>query len=267
MRQSKQQEVRTMAEKKSLRKEFTKGLISENPTMRLVLGTCPTLAVTTSVVNALGMGISALIVLVCSNIAISALRKIIPSKVRIPAYIVIIASFVTIVQMIVKAFVPALDKSLGVFLPLIVVNCIILGRAEAFAGKNPVIASAVDGLGMGVGFTMALCCMAAIREVLGAGTFLAGAENLLSLAGITSFTGFTLIGEGSAISPMTIFILAPGGFFTFGILMACSNKLAEKKGKPRAELGGCSACPMAKNCAILAKGKDCSTQEKEAAEV
>ena len=267
MPQSKPQEVRTLAEKKSLRKEFTKGLIRENPTMRLVLGTCPTLAVTTSIVNALGMGVSAMLVLVCSNIVISALRKVIPSKVRIPAYIVIIASFVTIVQMIVKAFVPALDKSLGVFLPLIVVNCIILGRAEAFAGKNPVIASAVDGLGMGVGFTMALCCMAAIREILGAGTFLAGAKNLLSLAGITSFDGFNLIAEGSSISPMTIFILAPGGFFTFGILMACSNKLAEKKGKPRAELGGCSACPMAKNCAILAKGKDCSTEEKEAAEV
>ena len=267
MRQLKQQEVRTMAEKKSLRKEFTKGLISENPVMRLVLGTCPTLAVTTSVVNALGMGVSALLVLVCSNIVISALRKIIPSKVRIPAYIVIIASFVTIVQMIVKAFVPALDKSLGVFLPLIVVNCIILGRAEAFAGKNSVIASAVDGLGMGVGFTIALCCMAAVREVLGAGTFLAGAKSLLSLAGITSFDGFTLVSEGSAISPMTIFILAPGGFFTFGLLMACANKLAENKGKPRAELGGCSACPMAKNCAILAKGKDCSTEEKEAAEV
>lgn len=256
-----------MAEKKSLRKEFTKGLISENPVMRLVLGTCPTLAVTTSVVNALGMGVSALLVLVCSNIVISALRKIIPSKVRIPAYIVIIASFVTIVQMIVKAFVPALDKSLGVFLPLIVVNCIILGRAEAFAGKNSVIASAVDGLGMGVGFTIALCCMAAVREILGAGTFLAGAKSLLSLAGITSFDGFTLVSEGSAISPMTIFILAPGGFFTFGLLMACANKLAENKGKPRAELGGCSACPMAKNCAILAKGKDCSTEEKEAAEV
>lgn len=267
MPQLKQQEVRTLAEKKSLRKEFTKGLISENPVMRLVLGTCPTLAVTTSVVNALGMGISAMIVLICSNVVISALRKVIPSKVRIPAYIVVIASFVTIVQMIVKAFVPALDKSLGVFLPLIVVNCIILGRAEAFAGKNSVVASAIDGLGMGIGFTIALCCMGAVREVLGAGTFLAGAENLLSLAGITSFKGFNLIAEGSSISPMTIFILAPGGFFTFGILMACSNKLAEKKGKPRAELGGCSACPMAKNCAILAKGKDCSTEEKEAAEV
>ena len=255
-----------MAEKKSLRKEFTKGLISENPVMRLVLGTCPTLAVTTSIVNALGMGVSAMIVLICSNIVISALRKIIPSKVRIPAYIVIIASFVTIVQMIVKAFVPALDKSLGVFLPLIVVNCIILGRAEAFAGKNPVLASAVDGLGMGIGFTIALCCMGAVREIIGAGTIFSGAESLLSLAGITGFDGITLVGEGSAISPMTIFILAPGGFFTFGILMACANKLAESKGKPKAELGGCSACPMAKNCALLNKGENCD-EKKEGAEV
>lgn len=252
-----------MAEKKSLRKEFTKGLISENPTMRLVLGTCPTLAVTTSIVNALGMGVSAMIVLICSNIAISALRKIIPDKVRIPAYIVIIASFVTIVQMIVKAFVPALDKSLGVFLPLIVVNCIILGRAEAFANKNGVIASAVDGLGMGIGFTMALCCMASIREIIGAGTIFSGAESLLSIAGITGFDGFTLFDETSAINPMTIFILAPGGFFTFGILMACANKLAERKGKPKAELGGCSACPMAKNCALLAKGEGCEEKKEE----
>lgn len=255
-----------MAEKRSLRKEFTKGLISENPTMRLVLGTCPTLAVTTSIVNALGMGVSAMIVLVCSNIVISALRKVIPSKVRIPAYIVIIASFVTIVQMIVKAFVPALDESLGVFLPLIVVNCIILGRAEAFAGKNPVLASAVDGLGMGVGFTIALCCMGAIREIIGAGTIFSGAKSLLSLVTETSFDGFTLIGEGGlipSISPMTIFILAPGGFFTFGILMACANKLAERKGKPKAELGGCSACPMAKNCAILNKVETCEEKKEE----
>ena len=254
-----------MAEKKSLGKEFTKGLIAENPVLRLVLGTCPTLATSTSVVNAIGMGIAATIVLICSNIAISLLRKIIPSKVRIPAYIVIIASFVTIVQMIVKAFVPALDASLGVFLPLIVVNCIILGRAEAFAGKNSVIASAVDGLGMGVGFTMALCCMASVREIIGAGTFLAGAQNLLVLFGdnvLNGFNGFTLIPQDGAISPMLIFILAPGGFFTFGILMACANKIAEKKGKPRAELGGCQACPMAKNCALLADGKECSDKKE-----
>ncbi len=254
-----------MAEKKSLGKEFRKGLIAENPVLRLVLGTCPTLATSTSVANALGMGIAATLVLICSNIVISLLRKVIPSKVRIPAYIVIIASFVTVVQMIVKAFVPALDESLGVFLPLIVVNCIILGRAEAFAGKNPVIASAVDGLGMGVGFTMALCCMGAVREILGAGTFLAGIKDLLAVFGDFSFNGFTIIPEGGAISPMLIFILAPGGFFTFGILMACANKLAEKKGKPRAELGGCQACPMAKNCALLADGKACSEEKEDKA--
>ena len=135
-----------MAEKKSLAKELTKGFLDENPVLRLVLGTCPTLAVSTSVESAVGMGLAASIVLICSNIAISALRKVIPSKVRIPAYIVVIASFVTIVQMLVKAFAPSLDAQLGVYLPLIVVNCIILGRAEAFAGKNSVIASAFDGL-------------------------------------------------------------------------------------------------------------------------
>ena len=251
--------------KKSLGREFTKGLLDENPVLRLVLGTCPTLAVSTSVVNAVGMGISAMIVLVCSNIVISLLRKIIPSKVRIPAYIVIIASFVTIVQMIVKAFVPDLDAALGVFLPLIVVNCIILGRAEAFAGKNSVIASAVDGLGMGVGFTIALCCMASVREILGAGTFLAGAQNLLVLFGenvLNGFNGFTLIPQDGVISPMMIFILAPGGFFTFGILMACANRIAEKKGKPKADLGGCKTCPMAKNCAILAEGKGCGEKKE-----
>ena len=247
-----------MAEKKSLGKEFTKGLIAENPVFRLVLGTCPTLATTTSVVNAFGMGISAMIVLVCSNIVISLLRKVIPSKVRIPAYIVVI------VQMIVKAFVPALDSALGVFLPLIVVNCIILGRAEAFAGKNSVVASAVDGLGMGVGFTIALCLMASVREVLGAGTFLAGAQNLLVLFGdnvLGGFNGFTLPWT-EYLTPMTVFILAPGGFLTFGLLMACANKLAEKKGKPRAGLGGCQACPMAKNCAILAEGKECGEKKE-----
>lgn len=222
-----------MAEnKKSLSKEFSKGIIAENPVLRLVLGTCPTLATTTSVESALGMGLAASIVLVCSNIAISALRKVIPDKVRIPAYIVIIASFVTIVQMAVKAFMPALDEQLGVYLPLIVVNCIILGRAEAFASKNPVLASALDGLGMGVGFTAALFLMGSIREIFGAGTFLGNSVPVLSE------------------NPMLIFVLPPGGFFVFGVLMATVNKLAEKKGKPRAELRGCEACPMARNCAL-----------------
>ena len=173
-----------MAEKKnSLGREFTKGLVAENPVLRLVLGTCPTLAVSTSVSSAIGMGIAATIVLLCSNVVISALRKVIPSKVRIPAYIVIIASFVTIIQLLVKAFVPALDTALGVYLPLIVVNCIILGRAEAFASKNSVLASALDGLGMGCGFTAALFLMSTVREILGSGTFLAGIKDLLAVFG------------------------------------------------------------------------------------
>ncbi len=221
-----------MAEKTSCFKELTKGIVKENPVLRLVLGTCPTLATSTSVESALGMGLAASIVLVCSNIVISALRKVIPSKVRIPAYIVIIASFVTIVQMLVKAFLPQIDEQLGVYLPLIVVNCIILGRAEAFAGKNKVLASACDGIGMGIGFTAALLLMSIIREVLGAG----------SIYGIALPKGFT---------PITIFILPPGGFFVFGILIACANKLAEAKGKPKAVMNGCEGCPMAKSCSII----------------
>lgn len=230
-----------MAEKKPLIKEFTKGLIAENPVLRLVLGTCPTLAVSTSVTGAIGMGVAASIVLICSNIVISALRKIIPGKVRIPAYIVIIASFVTIVQMLVKAYAPAIDESLGVYLPLIVVNCIILGRAEAFAGKNSVIASAFDGMGMGVGFTGALLAMAIIREFFGTG----------------SIAGIQIIQESWPIDPMIIFILPPGGFFAFGILIAVANKIAESKGKPKAELHGCESCPMAANCSLIkAPGED-----------
>ncbi len=243
------------SEKCSLRKEFTKGLLRENPVLRLVLGTCPTLATSTSMVNAIGMGIAATIVLICSNIVISALRKVIPDKVRIPAYVVIIASFVTIVQMIVKAFVPALDAALGVFLPLIVVNCIILGRAEAFANKNPVIASAVDGLGMGIGFTAALFCMALIREFLGNGTLFADAQNLLSVFGenvLGGFNGITILN-----TPMTLFILPAGGFFVFGILIALSNKISEKKKLPKAELHGCENCPLASTCSkVVSKRED-----------
>lgn len=159
-----------MAEKRSYMKEFTKGIVKENPVLCLVLGTCPTLAVTTSAFNAIGMGVAATVVLMCSNAVISMLRKVIPDKVRIPAYITIIAGFVTIVQMIVKAYSPAINDSLGIFLPLIVVNCIILGRAEMYASKNPVLPSVLDGLGMGVGFTAALLCMGIIRELLGTGT-------------------------------------------------------------------------------------------------
>lgn len=233
-----------MAEKRSIVKEFSKGLVKENPVLRLVLGTCPTLAVSTSVESALGMGLAASVVLVCSNIVISALRKVIPSKVRIPAYVVIIAGFVTLVQMLVKAFLPQIDEMLGVYLPLIVVNCIILGRAEAFASKNSVVYSAVDGLGMGVGFTAALLLMGGIRELIGAG----------------SIAGFAVLPE--AIPPMTIFVLAPGGFFVFGILIALANKVAESKGKPKAELKGCSACPMASSCTLVGSNDACKEETK-----
>lgn len=228
-----------MSEQKiPLRQEFTKGIIKENPVLRLVLGTCPTLATTTSLESAIGMGISAAIVLICSNIVISALRKIIPAKVRIPCYIVVIAGFVTIVQMLVKAFLPDLNNMLGVYLPLIVVNCIILGRAEAFAGKNSVIRSALDGLGMGVGFTSALVVMGAFRELLGSGT-------LLNHQIMPSF-----------FSPMTILVMAPGGFFTYGILMAVVNRLAEKKGRKKAVLPDCSVCPMASSCSVKSENEE-----------
>lgn len=244
-----------MSEKKKINygKELTKGFLRENPVLRLVLGTCPTLATSTSVINGVGMGIAATIVLICSNIVISALRKVIPSKARIPAYIVVIASFVTMVQMLVKAFVPALDDALGVFLPLIVVNCIILGRAEAYAGKNPVLASAADGLGMGIGFTAALFLMGTVREILGAGTFLSGIDTMIgAFVDLKGFTGFDFSeGLGNlGLAPMTLFILPAGGFFVFGMLMALANKLAERKGQKKAALTGCEGCPHAAACTL-----------------
>lgn len=213
---------------KNLRQEFTKGIIKENPVLRLVLGTCATLAVTTAASNAIGMGLATTFVLVCSNAAISLLKKVIPDKVRIPAYITLIAGFVTIVQLLVEAFVPSLDEALGVFLPLIVVNCIILGRAEMFASKNPVLPSIVDGLGMGVGFTAALLAMGIIRELLGAGT----------VFGLPVLSGF--------MDPIIIFLLPPGGFFVFGILVAIAGKLSEEGKAP--ETMGCASCPLAASC-------------------
>ncbi len=220
-----------MSEKKSsLSSVFTAGLVRENPVLRLVLGTCPTLAVTTSLIGGLGMGVAATIVLVCSNLVISLLRNIIPDKVRIPAYITVIAGFVTMVQMLVKAFTPAIDSLLGIYLPLIVVNCIILARAEMFAGKNPVLPSVLDGLGMGIGFTAVLVLMSGIRELLGAGT----------LFGITI--------TASVIEPMMIFILPPGGFFVFGVLIALANKISEKKGKEPVTKLGCDGCPSKGIC-------------------
>ncbi len=221
---------------------FTNGLVKENPTLRLVLGTCPTLAVTTAAINGVGMGISATVVLVCSNLVISLLRNIIPDKVRIPAFITIIAGFVSVVQMLVKAFLPAIDKALGIYLPLIVVNCIILARAEMFASKNPVLPSVLDGLGMGVGFTAVLTLMGAIRELLGAGS-------LFSLPVTSEF-----------ISPMIIFLLPPGGFFVFGILVAVSNAAARRSGKKPVEHLGCGSCPSKNIC-----GRTDRTGERQAA--
>ena len=247
-----------MAEKKTLGQEFSKGLIKENPVLRLVLGTCPTLAVSTSIENAIGMGVAATMVLICSNIVISALRKVIPNKVRIPCYIVVIAAFVTMVQLLVKAFAPSLDEGLGIYLPLIVVNCIILGRAEGFANKNGVLASAIDGIGMGVGFTIALTLMAAIREFFGSGNLTLKVIGYGTTLKDIFHLGDTDILTAIGLEPILIFILAPGGFFTFGLLMACANKLAESKGKPKAELKGCEACPMAATCGMKAEGKECA---------
>ncbi|MBR3768765.1 MAG: electron transport complex subunit E [Clostridia bacterium] len=259
-----------MAEKKKYNyaKELTKGFLKENPVLRLVLGTCPTLATSTSVINGVGMGIAATIVLICSNVVISAMRKVIPEKARIPAYIVIIASFVTMVQMLVKAFVPALDQSLGVFLPLIVVNCIILGRAEAYASKNPVLVSAIDGLGMGIGFTAALFIMGAVREILGAGTFLSGIDTMLgAYIDLGSFTGFDFTDKlaNIGLAPMTLFILPAGGFFVFGILMALANRLAEKKGLQSATLNGCKGCPHASFCGKFSENGENITEACAAA--
>ena len=205
-----------------------KGLIKENPVLVLVLGTCPTLAQTTSVMNALYMGIAATIVLLCSNMAISALRKIIPDTVRIPCYIVVIAAFVTIVQLLMHAYMIEAYDMMGVFLSLIVVNCIILGRAEMFARKNTVIDSALDGLGMGIGFLIALLCMAIIREVFGVGSF-AGIE-------IPFLVDYKI----------PLLAQAPGGFLVFGILIAIVNKISAKKGKKKEY--SCDGCPCASIC-------------------
>ena len=198
-----------MEKKPSLRSVFLNGIITENPTFRLVLGTCPTMAVTTSAINGVGMGLAATFVLIGSNTVISLLRRFIPDKIRIPAFIVVIASFVTIIQMLMQAFVPALYDALGVFIPLIVVNCIILGRAEAFASKNSPFDSALDGVGIGLGFTLSLTVVGAVREILGSGAIFG-----VSL-GIADYT------------PL-IFVLAPGAFLVLGYLMVLFNKLAKK---------------------------------------
>ena len=209
---------------------FLRGIIVENPVLVLVLGTCPTLAVTSRVDSAFYMGLAATLVLFASNVVISALRALIPDTVRIPCYIVIIAGFVTIVQMLLEAYLPEAYEMLGVYLALIVVNCIILGRAEMFASKNNVIDSALDGLGMGIGFTVALILMATIREVLGAG----------------SFWGVTIPVLNSIKIP--ILTQAPGGFLVFGILIAIMNKITAKRGGVKRKSFSCVGCPSARLC-------------------
>lgn len=207
------------------------GIIKENPTFVLMLGMCPTLAVTTSAVNGLGMGLTTTVVLIMSNMIISMLRNVIPDKVRMPAYIVIVASFVTIVQFLLEGYVPSLYDSLGIYIPLIVVNCIILGRAESYASKNAVIPSIFDGIGMGLGFTIGLTAIGAVRELIGAGTI------------------FSKQIMPSAYEPITIFILAPGAFFVLAMLTAIQNKVKNnvadnnnKKTSSGCGEGGCDSC-------------------------
>lgn len=208
-------------ERMSLGQVMKNGIITENPTFRLVLGTCPTLAVTTSAINGLGMGAAATFVLICSNFVISLLRNFIPDKVRIPAFVVVICTFVTMVQLLMQAFIPSLYDALGIFIPLIVVNCIILARAEAFASKNPPLSSAVDGLGMGLGFTLALVIMGSFRELIGNG----------------SIFGMNVM--GASYEPMLLIVLAAGGFLTFGLMLGLFNlitkKLENKKSRKEAE--------------------------------
>lgn len=234
------------------------GVIKENPTFILMLGMCPTLAVTTSAINGLGMGLSTTVVLVMSNMLISVLRNIIPDKVRVPAFIVVVASFVTIVQFLVQGFIPTLYDSLGIYIPLIVVNCIILGRAESYASKNPVLTSIFDGIGMGLGFTVGLTCIGIVREILGAGQIFG--FQILPLAE----------NGGLGYTPITIFVLAPGAFFVLACLVAIMNVIrekAEKKGKPLPAAqgclaGDCASCGQSAACT----GKTSAVQEKKANE-
>lgn len=201
----------------NIKKQFTEGLLTKNPVLVQLLGMCSTLAITTSLFNGLGMGISVTIILICSNVLISALRKVIPNQIRIAAYIVIIAGFVTIVDLLLQAFLPALSENLGVFIPLIVVNCIILGRAEAFASKNGVLASALDGLFQGIGYTAALVVMCVIREFLGSGTFGGGV--------LRGGEGIRILPEGA---PAMLMIMPVGGFLTLGFLIAGAQWLMKR---------------------------------------
>ena len=219
------------------------GIIKENPTFILMLGMCPTLATTTSAINGLGMGLSTTAVLMFSNLLISALRKIIPDRVRIPAFIVVVASLVTVVQLLMQGYVPSLYASLGIYIPLIVVNCIILGRAEAYASKNPPIPSLFDGIGMGLGFTLSITCIGAVRELLGAGQIFG--HQILPLAAGGKF----------GYEPITIFILAPGAFLVLSLLTAAQNRVKRKmqeKGKETKIGSGCTG--ECASCASSCKG-------------
>ena len=214
----------------SYMKEFTKGLIKENPTLVTLLGMCPTLAITTMAFNAIGMGAAATFVLICSNVVISLLKKVIPKQVRLPSYIVIIAGFVTLIQLILQAYLPSVYDALGIYLPLITVNCIILGRAEMFASKNNVLSSALDGAGMGIGFTLAQFVVGSICPPI--------------------------------MEPMTLFILPAGGFFVLGCVIALVNKIANRKPP---EATGCAACPNRDSCISLEKPAEKmeNTEKKE----
>ncbi len=229
-----------MSEKKKL-SILIKGIIRENPVLILVLGTCPTLATTSSVISAFSMGVVATLVLVCSNLVISLLRNIIPDTVRIPCYIVIIASFVTVMQMLLQAYLPSIYEMLGVYLALVVVNCIILGRAEMYARKNSVGDSVLDGLGMGIGFLVALLIMATIREVLGAGSF-AG----IAIPYLEKFK-------------IPILTQAPGGYLVFGIVIACMNAITSKSGGVKRKSFSCDGCAMKDSC----NKEGCKSSEKE----
>lgn len=222
------------------------GIIKENPTFVLILGMCPTLAVTTSAMNGLGMGLTTMVILAMSNLMISLLRKVIPDGVRMPAYIVVVASFVTICELLLEGFLPSLYEALGLYIPLIVVNCIILGRAEAYASKNTVVASLFDGIGMGLGFTIALTLIGIFREILGAGQIF----------------GFQIMPD--AYEPITIFILAPGAFFVLAMLIAFQNRF--KIGSARINEDGTKACSRSSclNCAnTLCAGKAADVDETE----
>ena len=208
----------------NIKQQFKEGLITNNPVLVQLIGMCATMAITTSLFNGIGMGLSVLVILTCCNVVISLIRKVIPNDIRLAIFVLVIASFVTIVDLLLQAYVPALSASLGVFIPLIVVNCIILGRAEMYASKHGVIDSAIDGAGMGLGFTLAICAMAAIRETLGCGTF----------------CGLPV--PWFHENPIGILTMAPGGFFVFGCMIALINKISKGKAIKKKEFG-CAGCP------------------------